>query len=622
MVKVFIDYDNSGSFETGELAAASAAALSNGSVFVANISIPANATIGNLYRMRVIAQETANAGDVAACGTYGKGETQDFSIRVVNPSNDMVMTEIVSPQSLYCGTDSMYVAVSIRNNGATEQSNIPLSVSIGSSAGVVANLTAVYPGTLPGFTSTVYTFQKPITLAAGTAYTFTATVSLSNDQLTSNNQIVTPITTAAKPAAPDPVASVCSNVVNLRVNNPGLSNYFWYTSATGNQPFAEGSPATSPTGPSTFYVAKEVRGVVGLANKMIYPNGGYNHFNGNFMRISNNVPFIIESARLYVGNAGKVEFTVGTNLVENANGTYSFNAVSRVVLDLYATKPNPGPNPSTATTVENPATDTGAVFHLGLPMPVTGDDNLIAIRLLYPDGTRIPQEVAMTGASLFRNNEIPGNIYPIGINQAVRFTGNSATGQGVQQSQFYYLFYDMKVNTGDCVSDRVAVVPVTTPTPVISLQADSLVSTITSGNQWYVNDTLIAGATGTKYKPTRGGIYKTVVTDQFGCQKISNTINYVLTAIDPTVTAREINLKVSPNPNNGVFNLSFEVTSRADLSIALYNESGQRIYYNAQSNFSGKYSRAISLPHTAAGLYLLKVQHDKKNYVVKVVVQR
>jgi hypothetical protein len=621
MVKVFIDYDNSGSFEPSELAASSATALSNGNVFVANITISPNVAIGNLLRMRVIAQETANAGDVAACGTYGKGETEDFSLRVGNPGNDLSIIGIVSPTSFDCATDSMYLTVSIRNNGSVEQSNIPMTASIGSSAGIIANLTGIYPGTIPAQTTVVYTFQKPFTLTTATAYTITSTVSLATDQLSSNNQFVTVISTPSKPTAPDPVAATCGNVVNLKVNNPGESNYFWYTSATGDQPFASGTPATGTTATSTFYVAKGARGVVGLPNKMIYPNGGYNHFNGNYMRFSNQVPIVIETVRLYVGNPGKVEFTVGTNLVVTSTG-YNYNKVSSTIIDLYATKPNPGPNSADATSEENPAADTGAIYYLGLPVYVTGNTNFISVALLYPDGTRIPVDVTRTGASLFRNGSMPGNIYPIGINQVAQFTGNSATGTNVQQSQYFYFFYNMRVSTLiDCVSDRVSVVPITSPTPAITQQADSLASSIASGNQWYINDTLIAGATGQKYKPTRNGIYKTIITDQFGCQKISNTINYVITAIDPTVAAREINLKVSPNPNNGIFNLSFEVTNRADLSIVLYNQAGQTLYSSSQANFSGRYSRQLRIPNAATGIYLLKVQHDKKNYVVKVAIQ-
>ncbi|MCX6153488.1 MAG: SBBP repeat-containing protein [Candidatus Kapabacteria bacterium] len=45
-----------------------------------------------------------------------------------------------------------------------------------------------------------------------------------------------------------------------------------------------------------------------------------------------------------------------------------------------------------------------------------------------------------------------------------------------------------------------------------------LYSDAPSGNQWYYQDTLLVGATGTSYKPTKEGIYDVEVTDAFGCK--------------------------------------------------------------------------------------------------------
>ena len=153
------------------------------------------------------------------------------------------------------------------------------------------------------------------------------------------------------------------------------------------------------------------------------------------------------------------------------------------------------------------------------------------------------------------------------------------------------------------------------PTPVISQVADSLVSNIASGNQWYLNDTAINNANTNHFKPSKSGTYKVIVTDGFGCQKTSNNINVVITAIDPTVLAREINLSVSPNPNNGVFHLSFEVSTKADLTITIFSASGQRVYNSSYPGFSGKFSKQIEVDAVSAEFYILKIQHNKKTYV-------
>jgi len=328
------------------------------------------------------------------------------------------------------------------------------------------------------------------------------------------------------------------------------------------------------------------------------------------MKFNNSVPLIIESARLYTGNPGTVKITVGKIISTNADGSFTYNIISTTTLDVYATNPNPQPAPTNGIP-GNPTNDTGAVFLLNLPVIPTGDHILIA-------------ECDAGGATLFRNNGITGSTtYPMSIPNIISLTGNSVVNDATnQESQFYYFFYDIKINTGSCVSDRVPVVAATIPAPVISQVADSLVSTIASGHQWYVNDTAINGANTNHYKPSRSGTYKVIVTDGFGCQKTSNNINVVITAIDPVVLAREIKLSVSPNPNNGLFNLSFEVSTKADLTIDMLSASGQRVYNSSYSSFSGKFSKQIRVNHVSSEFYVLKIQHNKKTYLQKILIQK
>jgi len=620
MVKVFIDYNSNGNFEASEQAAVSSATLLNNGVFTANITTPATLTIGNTYIMRVIVQETSNAADINGCGSYGKGETQDYRLKVVSPTNDIAVSSIVSPASGDCASPSQYVTISLTNTGTLPQSNIPLSLSIAAAGGGTVNISATYPGTIPGLSSVNYTFQAPVVLAAATTYTITATASLASDQYAANNQLVTLVTTTDNPAAPSAVASICGNTANLKVNNPDASNYFWYTSASGGTPLTTGATTSTATIPSnkTYYVGKEVQASVGPANKLVYSQGGYNAFNGNYIKFNNSVPVIIQTARLYVGYPGKIKFNVGNLTNENADGSYSYQILSSTIIDAYATNPTP-----TAGAVNgNPAADTGNVFLLNLPVLQTGD-HIINIILLNQDGTEMDGSLTATqGATLFRNNNITtSSTYPTTLANVMQFTGNSAHTSGASEWQYYYFFYDTRVLSG-CTSDRIAVVATDAVAPTITLVGDSLVSSAASGNQWYINDTAINGAGGVKYKPTRNGVYKVVATDAFGCQKTSNTINYVLTAIDPVAAAREINLSVTPNPNNGLFNLSFEVSSRADLSIELYSSSGQKIYNEFKSGFTGKYSNQIDSHAAGSDVYMLKISHNKKTYVQKVIVQK
>ncbi|MCP2775319.1 hypothetical protein, partial [Salmonella enterica] len=80
----------------------------------------------------------------------------------------------------------------------------------------------------------------------------------------------------------------------------------------------------------------------------------------------------------------------------------------------------------------------------------------------------------------------------------------------------------------------------------------------------FKDDEGISGATNASYKPIASGNYKVVTIDALGCQKTSAPIQFTVTSLPPEVVAREIKLSVSPNPNKGLFNLSFEVKEKGD----------------------------------------------------------
>lgn len=611
IVKAFIDYNNNGVFDVAtELVGTSPVLSSTATSTTITVTTASSLTVGNLSILRIIVQETSTASDINPCGNYGKGETQDYRIRVVNPSVDMSISEIVSPISTDCASGAQYVTIKITNNGTIDQKNIPIALLVSSGSTTVLNMSTTYPGTITSLASVNYTFQTPFISSAGTNYSISGTVNLSNDQFAGNNQLVATIATGAKPSAISASGEVCTTSALLRVNNADNANYFWYATPSGNVPFAVGSTATTTTIPSdkTYFVAKESRGSLGPINKLVFTSGGYNSFNGNYVKFNNTVPILIETARLYIGNPGRIKITAADLISETSTG-FTFRPFAVNTLDAYATNPNPTPGLVTG----NPTNDSGAVYSLNLLVPTIGDHIIILESTSGPGRT--------DSASIFRNNLITGTTtYPTGITNIASITGNSANTGGALESQYYYFFYDMRINTRGCVSDRISVVAATAPTPVITKVADSITSTI--AGQWFLNDTAIVAAANTNhFKPTKPGNYKVTVTDIFGCQKTSNVIAFTVTAI-PELQAAEIKLKVSPNPNNGLFNLSFEVTGKADLSIDLLSSSGQKVFSNTYSNFTGKFSKQIRVEQLSSAFYILQIQHNKKTYLQKILIQR
>ena len=180
----------------------------------------------------------------------------------------------------------------------------------------------------------------------------------------------------------------------------------------------------------------------------------------------------------------------------------------------------------------------------------------------------------------------------------------------------------MKIRTGNsCPSIRQEIVVADAPTPVVTRQGDSLViNTPGVSRQWFKDDEGISGATNASYKPIASGNYKVVTIDALGCQKTSAPIQFTVTSLPPEVVAREIKLSVSPNPNKGLFNLSFEVKEKGDVSIELLNSSGQRVFNQSYPGFNGVFSKQMNVGNINDGQYILKIFHNKKTYLQKVII--
>lgn len=620
IVKLFIDYNNDGDFtDTNELVATSSA-LRNTQVFAGSFTTPSTLTIGSTYRARIVMVETSTASDVVSCGNYNRGETEDFRLIVINPSTDFTISEVLTPSVSDCADNKQYLTVNIRNNGTVPKSNIPVAIEIKNGSTTIATFNGTYPGTVPGLTNVSFTLQTPFVTAENITYTILATATVTGDQNSANNTLTTSLTIGRKADNPVVAGTICNTNALLKVSNPvANNNYFWYNSSGAAVPFATGATVSTSNIPAnkTFYVSNELKASIGPVTKMAYPDGGYNNFRGNFVRFNNSVPLTIESARLYIGNPGTIEVIVANLGTVNQDGSFSYIPLARTTLDVTATNPNPQPappNPNGTGTLEvngNTTSDTGAVYYLNLPVNDPGDHILLVL-------------CNENGATIFRNKNITGTTYPISIANVMSITGNSVnlTNSSADPNPFYYFFYDMKIRTGtSCPSNRVELVVADAPTPAVSKVGDSLVSSVSGVSmQWFKDDVGINGATATKFKPIESGIYKIVVVDALGCQKTSNNLQVTITALPPEVIAREIKLSLSPNPNKGLFNLSFEVKEKADLAIELLNSGGQRVFTQSYPGFSGTFSKQINAGNVNDGYYVLKILHNKKTYLQKVII--
>lgn len=614
--RFFADLNNNGTFDLPAELLYTSAAVTPGTpahTFNFNITLPVTVKSGQSILSRIVLVETANPSSITSCGSYTKGETHDFLLKTLLPSKDLSVAEIISPFDEDCANGPQYPAIRIRNTGTQPQSNVPFSVKIVKGATTVLNTTGTFPGTIPAGGSVVYTLQNTVTPEAGAAYTVEAATTFAGDQDVSNDKKTATVNIAPATSAPtDGSAEICnSSLVNFKGNPTNGDIYFWYDANNATNPIAAGTKSSSTviTGNKKYYVGKNNSTInIGPAShSTLSTTGAYRSFQDNWMYFNATAPVLIESARLYIGKgntSGKLTIILGRNLNWEAQ---TFTMVSSTEIDIYPTDPNPGTNQSYQ------AEDPGAVFTLNIPVPAAGTYFLM-VRQTDPTASR---------AEIFANTNIPTTPYPAGIPGVFTFTGNIQrhNGTGADEPKYWFFFYDTKLRFLNCPSNnKTEVTASDNAVPVITIAGNVLTSSAAAGNQWYKDNVMITGANEKTYTATTGGVYKVMATSSFNCTSTSNEITYAVTSV-PNVDPVAIGLKILPNPSNGRFVADFTVTKKADLNIAILNTLGQKVFENNYPGFIGRFNKTVEAANLTTGVYMLRIQHDNKNYLTKIIIR-
>ncbi len=153
-----------------------------------------------------------------------------------------------------------------------------------------------------------------------------------------------------------------------------------------------------------------------------------------------------------------------------------------------------------------------------------------------------------------------------------------------------------------------------TATPTITQSGMVLTSSATSGNQWYKNTVIIAGATNQTYTVTQTGSYTVKVGT---CTSAPTNI----TSLGITDNAtNEFLFSAYPNPNDGNFNVSFNASLKQDYNLEVQNVLGESVYHEVLPDFIGQYSKQIDISKYGKGNYLIRLSNSKNEIVRKIVV--
>jgi hypothetical protein len=157
-------------------------------------------------------------------------------------------------------------------------------------------------------------------------------------------------------------------------------------------------------------------------------------------------------------------------------------------------------------------------------------------------------------------------------------------------------------------------------TPTISLTANNeLLSSSTTGNQWYLDGTAIPGATGQSYTPMQSGTYTCIVTLSGCSSAVSNPISVVMTGVRDL--SNTLPVLLYPNPNNGRFTLQIDGVESQEVDLSVVNALGVTIFERQGVAVSENYKEVIDLSSSPAGIYWVKLTNKYSRVVKKVIIR-
>lgn len=628
-VAVYLDANANDTFDNNELVySANNLTSLNGTVSTqtGSFNVPVTAKAGTYARMRIVFEDGATP---SPCGTYPSGETMDFRVAFISPPNDVGVTALEYPTPTTCANDSQLVSIHIHNFGTVSQTGgVPVTTVITGGSKTIT-FTANCLDSIPPGGDVIFTYNTSFASTGGTTYTFSSKTSLTTDLNTSNDTSSASIIVNAAEAAGTGAATLCganATSVILHADASGDDLALWYDSPTATTPIAAGNTTSTTEIPAnkTYYLGlndlqtkagpsgKNASVLATAAGQSI--GGAYFRFGGNFMKFTTYVPLTIESAKMYIGHTGQINFTLAQLISFNDNtGEYEYLPILNNTIDVYPTMLNYNSHDTLPAIDVKPGdnSDTGAYFLLNIPVPNPGNYILMFSTQNF--------------ASAYLSANIKTNPYPLTLPGVMSITGNDMVDIGKADSitymeSFYYPLFDIGIRLEGCASTTRTAITATTvgSAPTITAQGAAFVSSAATGNQWYLNDSLLNDSTTQQIIPTLAGVYYTIVNDPTtGCALQSNSLVFTPNSTDPNT---RINLRVGPSPGPGYVYVSFYMANTADLSIALFDMVGNKVYQKDYGSFGGSFNDELTTT-LAAGIYEMKIYHGSDTYVYKIVIR-
>jgi photosystem II stability/assembly factor-like uncharacterized protein len=135
---------------------------------------------------------------------------------------------------------------------------------------------------------------------------------------------------------------------------------------------------------------------------------------------------------------------------------------------------------------------------------------------------------------------------------------------------------------------------------------------------WFKDKQLITNASSTTLQPISSGVYVVKVTDTNGCSQESNSISVNILASENPLSS---DIKLYPNPNEGVFNLEMNfIENYKEAIVNIVNLNGQNSFHTSEKINDGTLKTQISVKELPKGIYFLRITAGDKTSTIKIII--
>jgi hypothetical protein len=448
------------------------------------------------------------------------------------------------------------------------------TICSGASTPLAASGATSYAWTPAGSLTNAALANPTATPAATTTYTVTGTTgSCSNTATVVVTVNATPTVTAGG------TTTICAGV-STGLTASGATSYSW-SPTTGLSSVTSATPTANPASTTTYTVVGTTSGCASAPASVTV--------------MVNPLPTVTAS--------GGATACAGTPVPLTAGGasTYSWSPVAGLDIPTSAT-PNASPTTTTLYTVTgtdvNGCKNTASTTVTITPIPVL---NIAGTNTICAGASTT---LTASGATTYSWSPATG-------------LSNAAIANPVA-SPAATTTYTVTGTTGACTGTKTIAVTVNAvpPTPAITQTGFVLNSSATTGNQWFLNGSAIAGATSSSYTPSAVGSYKVSVTNAATCLSMSAAFSYTVTGLVNQNLSNGI--RVYPNPSEGKINL--EIVDNGACVVTVTDILGKVIFSQQLDAATSSQVKSLEINELPEGSYFLQVKTPTDSFMKKIIV--